>query len=267
MIVKSQAEMTERILSSVQSRIGVNATGAGTIMQTFTEVIVEEFYDFYEQLDVLNSMVFLSTSSGYYVDLIGELLGCKREATENDEVYKSRIRKQVYTVAGGNLAAIRLKALNVSGVADIEIQEFSNGPGSFTCYVYGDGTASNAYIVEGVRSAIEAVKAYGIEIDVKSPKQLGVSIGLQIIFKDGIGAAEQRYIKEDAGTNIELYINQLTKGEGLVLNEVIEQVMKTSDKILDCEIDMLQIDGKERFIGNVNIGSNDILGVETIEVG
>lgn len=267
MIVKSQAEMTERILSSVQARIGVNATGAGTIMQTFTEVIVEEFYDFYEQLDVLNMMVFLSTSSGVYVDLIGELLSCAREPMEDDATYKERIRKQVYTVAGANLTAIRLKALNVSGVADIEIQEYTNGPGSFTCYVYGDGTQSDALIVENVRSAIESVKAYGIEITVKSPLRIGVDIGVQVIFKEGVGAAEQKFIREDVGEHIQKYINQLSKGEGIVLNEIIEQIMVTSDKILDCEIDMLQVDGKDRFIGNVNIGANEILGIQTIEVG
>ena len=125
MIIKSQQEMTRRVLESLQNRVGVNATEAGTLAQTFTEVLVEEFYDFYEELNIVNAMAFLSTSEGQFVDLIGELLDCKREVGEVDLEYKERIRKQVYRVAGGNLAAIRLEALKVIGVEEVDFEEYS----------------------------------------------------------------------------------------------------------------------------------------------
>lgn len=267
MIIKTQKEMTDRILSEVEKRIGVNASGAGTIVQTFTEVLVEDFYDFYEELNLVNAMAFLSTSEGVYVDLLGDLLNCPRQAGEADGTYKQRIRNQVYTVAGGNLAAIRLKALAVPGVSDITIEEFTNGPGSFTCHVFGMVGQPSAQLVEAVRQAIANIKSYGIEIDVRAPKETTVALGINVMFKDTAGASERAYIRDTVGRNVATYINGLEMNETLIINEVIQVVMGTNDKILDCELIRLDVNDQERLISNVIPGENERFVVATVEVG
>jgi len=267
MIIKTQMEMVNRILSEVERRIGVNASGAGTIVQTFTEVLVEDFYDFYEELNLVNAMAFLSTSEGIYVDLIGDLLNCPREVGEADGTYKQRIRNQVYTVAGGNLVAIRLKALAVPGVADITIEEFTNGPGSFTCHVFGMAGQPSAQLVESVRQAVSNIKSYGIEIDVRAPKETSVSLGINVAFKESAGASERRLIQNAIGKNVATYINALEMNETLIINEVIEIVMGSHDKVMDCVIERLMINEQERLVSNVIPGENERFVVSTVEVG
>lgn len=267
MIIKTQTEMINRILSEVEQRIGVNATGAGTIVQTFTEVLVESFYDFYEELNLVNAMAFLSTSEGIYIDLIGDLLNCPRQAGEADGTYKQRIRNQVYTVAGGNLAAIRLKALAVPGVADITIEEYTNGPGSFTCHVFGMAGQPSAQLVEAVRQAISNIKSYGIEIEVRSPKETPVGLAINVVFRDAAGASERAYIRDSIGRNVATYINALEMNESLIINEIIEVIMGTNDKILDCDITQLKVNEQERLISNVIPGENERFVITTVEVG
>lgn len=267
MIIKSQQEMTKRVLESLQNRVGVNATGAGTLAQTFTEVLVEEFYDFYEELNIVNAMAFLSTSEGQFVDLIGELLDCSREVGEADLEYKERIRKQVYRVAGGNLAAIRLEALKVIGVEEVEFEEYSNGPGSFTCYVYGGQGAETRLLVYDVAKAIDKVKAYGVSVEVKSPKETPVYLAIDIAFKPGTGQSEQALMRDAAKSAVIAYINALGKQEELVVNEVIQLVMETSEKVLDMEIKEMRIDGKSRYVSNALPGKNERFVVENVEVG
>lgn len=267
MIVKSQKEMTERILGSLQNRVGVNATGAGTLAQTLTEVLVEEFYDFYEELNLVNAMAFLSTSEGGYVDLIGQLMDCAREVGESDLAYKERIRKQVYRVAGGNLTAIRLEALKVLGVEDIEFEEYADGPGSFTCYVYGGLGDDMRLVVNDVAQAIEKVKAYGVSVSVKTPVEKPVYLAFDMVFREGVGPSEQSLLKDQARTAVIGYINGLPKGDALIINEVIQQVMETSEKVLDMEIRDMRVNGRARYVSNVLPGMNERFVVENVEVG
>lgn len=267
MIVKSQQEMTQRILGSLQNRVGVNATGAGTLAQTLTEVLVEEFHDFYDELNLVNAMAFLSTSEGGYVDLIGQLVDCAREVGESDLAYKERMRRQVYRVAGGNLTAIRLEALKVIGVADITFEEYSDGPGSFTCYVYGDGNAEMRLLVNDVAANIERVKAYGVSVSVKTPVERAVSIAIDMAFKEGTGPSEQALLKEQARSSVIGYINGLGRGDALIVNEVIEQVMQVSEKVLDLDIKDMRLDGRSRYVSNVLPGTNERFVVENVEVG
>lgn len=267
MIIKSQQEMTSRILQSLQNRVGVNATGAGTLAQTFTEVLVEEFYDFYDELNLVNAMAFLSTSEGQFVDLIGELLDCAREVGESDLEYKERIRKQVYRVAGGNLTAIRLEALKVIGVEEVEFEEYSEGPGSFTCYVYGGRGAETRLLVSDVAAAIDKVKSYGVSVKVLAPKEKTVFVGMDIMFKEGVGSSEQSLLKEQVRRNVIDYINGLGKDESLIVNEIIQRAMEVSEKILDLEIKAMRIDGRQRYVSNVNSSKNERFVVESVEVG
>lgn len=267
MIIKSQQEMTRRVLESLQNRVGVNATGAGTLAQTFTEVLVEEFYDFYEELNIVSAMAFLSTSEGQFVDLIGELLDCKREVGEADLEYKERIRKQVYRVAGGNLAAIRLEALKVIGVEEVDFEEYSEGPGSFTCYVYGGQGAETRLLVYDVAQAINKVKAYGVSVEVKAPKETSLYLAVEMAFRPGTGQSEQSLVRDNARSALIAYINGLGKQEEFIVNEAIQIAMESSEKVLDIEIKEMRVDGRSRYVSNVMPGKNERFVVENVEVG
>jgi len=50
------------------------------------------------------------------------------------------------------------------------------------------------------------------------------------------------------------------------VNELIQRIMDTSDKIQDCEIQVLKVNDVERFVSNVYTDIGERLILETIEV-
>ena len=126
---KSKDEMLEAVLTRLRTEGGITETSPGSIARMFAEVMIEEFSPFYDELDLITKMGFISTSTGGYLDLIGELLNCTRDGDESDDNYRARISNQVSVEQSANLIAIRLKTLRIDGVADAQFKRFTRGTG------------------------------------------------------------------------------------------------------------------------------------------
>ena len=118
-MIKSRQEILEDLQTRMIASTPITNTNPGSIARTFQEVLTEEFYEFYTELDFYVAMSFLSTAEDSYLDLIGELLDCARTVGEADDDYRARISNQVYVVAGGNLTAPPFKLLKLDNVLDV----------------------------------------------------------------------------------------------------------------------------------------------------
>lgn len=250
MIKKSREQVLFDLEQRLKASTTITNTDPGSVAKTFLEVLTEEFYEFYNELDLTVTMSFVSTASGRFLDMIGLLLDCQRGANESDEDYRARIVSQVYVVAGANLTAIRLKALAVEGVRDIVFKQYSHGAGSFSCYVLTKDLQTSRETLRAVEAAIDDAKAYGVYAEVKSPVLIPVNLMVRLVFSNDAGAAEKNTIRQNAVRQIRDYIGELSMGDTIIINEVIQRIMEISTKIKDLDIYGMNIDGVNRYVTN-----------------
>ena len=248
---KTKQEVLDNILAQLTSRKGITETSAGSVARTFAEIITEEFYGFYEELDAMMLMSYVSTARDSYLDLIGALLNCTRNSGEADNDYRYRITNQVYVVQGGNLTALRIKILQVSGIADVRFKRFTNGAGSFTCYIIPEVFPIAADLINKVQAVVDEVASYGIYGEVKTSTAIPIDMNIQLIFATQTTNAERQTIRQQVVAAVEKYIKSLSMGEGIIINEVIQRTMEISSKITDMQIYNLVVKDVSQYVKNV----------------
>jgi hypothetical protein len=248
---KTKQEMLDSVLQSMMSRIGITETSPGSLARTFAEILIEEFYTFYEELDAMMLMSYVSTAANQYLDAIGLLLNCTRISGESDNDYRYRITNQVYVVQGANLTALRIKILQLSGVADVQFKRFTNGAGSFTCFVIPEVYPISNSLINAVQAAVDETAAYGIYGEVKTSTAIPVDISMQLIFAVQTTNAERQTIRTQVASAIESYVKGLAMGEPIIINEIIQQSMDISAKITDMTIYGLSVKDVTQFVKNV----------------
>jgi uncharacterized phage protein gp47/JayE len=235
--LKNENELLQEMMTEFEEKTGVNNYSPGSIARSLIEVVNNRVSQYYQYLDIYASMMFLSTSEDKYLDMIGEMLDCTRLAGEEDENYRYRISKQVYSAANANKTAIRLKCLSVPGVKDVIMTPFARGSGSFSIHVITDEVDTPDEIVEQVRVAVEEVKAEGIKSIVTKPRIVPIDITFSCLTKvnvttssiaSQIKATLQDYI-DTIGMGTELSIYKITNLANS--NENVEQLVLSSFKI------------------------------------
>jgi uncharacterized phage protein gp47/JayE len=265
-MIKSTSEIMADLQTRLAEKTDVTNTDPGSVARTFLDVLSEEFYEFYTQLDLSVAMNFVSTASGIYLNMIGQLLDCKRTAGETDDNYRARIVNQVYVVAGASLTSIRLKALAVDGVRDLVFKQYTHGAGSFTCYVMVEDPKNTRAIVNAVQGVIDDTKAYGVYAEVLSPVLIPVELMVRLVFSNDTASAEKATLRQNATKAVRDYMNNLNMGEGFVLNEAIQRMMDVSPKIRDLDIYGLAVNGVQKFIGNLDNKWNEQFILDTIDI-
>ena len=248
---KTKSEMLDKVLTSLVSRKGITDTSPGSVARMLSEVLIEEFYQFYEQLDAMMLMSFVSTARGMYLDLIGQLLACSRNVGETDNDYRYRITNQVYVVQGGNLTALRIKILQINGVANVEFRRFTNGAGSFTCYIIPETYPVATDLINKVQAVVDEVASYGIYGEVKISTAIPIDLSIQLIFTDQTTNQERQSIRQQVVSTIERHIKSLTMGEAIIINELVQQTMDASSKILDMQIVNLAVNDLNQYVRNI----------------
>lgn len=248
---KSKQEMLEDVLYRLRTSGGITESNPGSVARMFSEVIIEELDPIYEEIDLASSMSFVSTSRGEYLDMLGELLGCERDKDESDDNYRARISSQVTVTQGSNLTAIRLKVLQIEGVADLQLKRFTKGTGSFSCFIIPQVFPIEDDILARVEREIEKHIAYGISFEVKVSEHVPVDLNIRLIFHSKTTEVERDHLRHNATTNVESYMSDMGMGSKIIINEIIERVMNTSAQIIDMEIKEIKINDKEYFVKNI----------------
>lgn len=254
---KTQQEMLDSILSTLRSRDGITETSPGSVARTFSEVITEEFYPFYEELDLMATMSFVSSATGKYLDLIGELLNCKRNDNEGDSDYRARIINQVSVLQNANLIALRIKALQVEGVADVQFKRFTSGTGSFTCYVTPQKFPIDKDVLHKVETVLGDTAAYGIDVAVKVIEETPIDMYVNVIFHSKTTPIEKTHIQNQISDKLTIYMKSLENGAPIIINEISKLIMETSNRILDMEIREIHVNDKNYFVKNIEASINE----------
>lgn len=243
--------MLESVLERLRAQGGITETSPGSIARMFAEVMIEEFDPLYDEIDLMVAMSFVSTARNTYLDLIGELLNCPRQNLESDDDYRARIINQVSVLQSANLIALRLKTLQIEGVADVQFKRYTHGTGSFTCYVIPQEYPITNDLLIRVEDVVNEVAGYGMGIEVKVSDHSPVDIDLRLIFRSNSTSLERQHIRNKVINNVTSYMKELNTGSPIIINEIIQRVMETSEQILDMEIKRIVVNEKEYFIKNI----------------
>lgn len=212
----------------------------GGVTRLLLAVINDSISDLYTELQESHLMSFLSTATEEGVDLVGAILNCTRADGEGDNEFKTRISRQATALEAANELAIRLAALSVNGVKDVKSTPFTHGTGSFSLFIITNQGTVTSETVEKVRASVDKVVAYGTKFIVSGPDLIGVELGIKLIFINNATNTEDTILK--AKENLRQYINSKTLQESIIMNEIIETIMATSNDIYDMNIYHYAID-------------------------
>lgn len=151
---------------------------------------------------------------------------------ENDTNYRFRIANQVLASERANETAVRLSLLTVPGVSNLIYKNFAKGIGTFEVIIQTVVPNTPDSVIAACQTSISRVQAQGIFGQAVKPILTGLTFETQITWRADTTTAMRQEIKQRAIANLTDYINNIPIGEGFFLNEAIERVMATDNRIL-----------------------------------
>ena len=213
------SQLTTLPASQVEFAIPVEATQQGEVFNVGQDTLTN--HDF----------------QGYLLSEDGTLLVRNRAAItngrdiESDADFRFRISRQVTASEMANETAIRLAALSVPGVADVEIVPYVRGLGTFGVYVKSLDARVADDLVEAVQEAIDIVQSLGNRGFSLKPKEIGVEMDLTLTMRETVTVNDQNDIARTVVNAVYDYVNNLNIGEDFIVNEVVQRVMEVDERI------------------------------------
>ncbi|MCW4012301.1 MAG: baseplate J/gp47 family protein [Candidatus Bathyarchaeota archaeon] len=243
-IRKDREETLDEMLDMMVSTTSITEASAGGVARSLLEVVNEQLGTCYDTLDTNMAMSFISTATGIYIDLIGEMLACYRLTGESDDNYRYRITQQVFAGSKSNETAIRLACLSVDGVRDIIMKRFTHGIGSFTVLVMTDEIDTDDSLIAQVQSVINENQALGIKGIAKKADLIPVDLKIRMVFTSATTSSEISSLVARAKGSIKDYVDSLGAGTTVVPN-VILGYARQDGNVTAASISSLKIDNKE----------------------
>lgn len=151
--------------------------------------------------------------------------------SESDTNYRFRLSQRTLSTEQANLTAVRLAALSVPGVADILIDRYARGIGTFDVVIRSIAPSVSTSLLSAVQAAIESVEAVGDRGIARAPEEVGLEIRYTLIYRENIPADEKALIEISTTNAVEDYVNNLAIGEDFIVNEVVQRVLQVDDRI------------------------------------
>lgn len=228
--------------------IGINDS-PGSIARLFLHLVNESMSEFYETLSVYHANSFLSTAEGVYLDAIGTMLNCIRQAKEEDEAYRYRLSQHTLSLATANETAIRLACLSVEGVEDVQLRAHYLGTGSFAVVVLNQENISEVVLAQ-LKEAVAKVAGFGIRYEVIVPIKRRISLTLKLLLKDTVTDGLAQDIRLQVNEVIRTYISSRPLGQGFIINELTQLILNASPYIANYIHQSFQIDEQTVFWAN-----------------
>lgn len=150
---------------------------------------------------------------------------------EKDENYRYRLANALVGSEEANTTAIRLSVLNVPGIADLIMQPYSRGTGSFDIIIKSVSPTCSDALLAAAQEAIVQTTALGVLYVVRRPKEIGCSMSFTVYTKNVLTSDQQTELADTIKIAITEYINNLDIHENLDLLEIQKRVLLSDDRI------------------------------------
>jgi len=151
---------------------------------------------------------------------------------ESNQSYRYRLQNIFRARSLAVLAAIRLAALSVPGVADVVEVNVEQGPGTYGLYLKGVAPTVSPDLVERVSNATALVTGYGSRPFVSAPQTLGLELVVALQWSPRV-TTEQIAQGYNAMRNAtEERLNTTDLGESIEYAELIDIILDSSPFVL-----------------------------------
>jgi len=174
---------------------------------------------------------------------------------EADDNYRKRIVSAIRGSSSGTAESIRFAALSVKGVKDVKIKEGSYGIGSCDLLIVPESPSSLGNIPEIVYTAVSGAKPLGIRINTRVAIKKSVDVSVTLTLKQGTSSQAATAIEMQARIFLIRYLNSLTIGSSISVQEMESQAKYASDFIVGVTVNNLSVDKKS--VPNVNYRLSD----------
>jgi len=182
--------------------------------------------------------------------------------TETDEAFRGRISQRVLSSQGGNETAIRLTALSSPGVADVIIDEYAFGAGSFRLVLIPLGNRVPVEVLRDVRRRIESTVAFGTYFQLEEPKYRRFSTIIKLVMPNAtagvLNLARNAVQREVLG-----YLGDIRPGGTLIIREMQARIQQAHPDIRDSRIEALCVGGRQQLLHNISLNSSELFLPDT----
>lgn len=162
---------------------------------------------------------------------------------ESDDNYRRRILSAVKVSATGTVEALRFAALAVNGVRDIRIREASYGLGSCEIILVPEVPGRIGNLPSLVSAAVSQIRPLGIRMNVSVANAIPVSVNATITLPFGTAQNLRTGIQNQAAIFIKRYLNSLTIGDTMSIQEIERQIRISSDLIRSINVTTITAEG------------------------
>lgn len=226
------------------------SSNPGAIARLFLSVINNNIASLYKVLTINHLRAFLSTSDGVALNAIGVLLNCNRLPRELDDDYRYRISQQCLVLATSNEEAVKLAVLCTAGVSSVTMKPYAMGAGTFTIIVRLEDDSVSETVLETATKKVQETVGYGIKFKITTPVLSYIKLRVKIYLKDNVSDADAQTVRYDVQTALADYIANLAVGEDILIDQVTQVIMNTSDKIISHQCLDFKIDNQKALYVN-----------------
>lgn len=149
---------------------------------------------------------------------------------ETDENYRYRISLRLQSSGGNAEVDIRAALLQVPGIQDVAFNPLA---GTYQVYIYGISSVVPPGLLTLSQASMDANTAYPLTGTALAPDLVGISLATTITLQSGLNSIDQSSVVSAAQTAASNYINNLSVGADLVINELATVIINSDTRILD----------------------------------
>lgn len=160
----------------------------------------------------------------HYVSNQGAITGGREE--EEDEAYRQRILDSLgHSPSGANGDYYRKIALEQEGITAVQVVPRSSGAGTVTLYVWGEGAAPSASVLQELREKLESAREIGVNVTVQAATEVPMTVHIQIEPEPSVDFA---WAKEQVAQAITAYGETRQIGDPFYLTDVTKAALNAA---------------------------------------
>jgi uncharacterized phage protein gp47/JayE len=180
-----------------------------------------------------------NTLRKHSIDTFGTSLKCTNrfaidngDERESNDSYRFRLLQVFRSREKAIKASIRLAALSVSGVSDIKLVNYEQGPATYSLYIKSLTPTVSQELINTVSEQVNLVTAEGIRAFVLAPQIIGAEFVLAINWKSKISDAQKNREYAAMRNALESYMNNTEIGEITELEDIISSLLSVAPSAL-----------------------------------
>ena len=195
---------------------------------------------------------------------------------ETDDSYRYRLSKRVTASAEANETAVRLACLSVPGVADVLINPYGLGAGSFEIFVISTSGRTSDALLDLVQHTIDQHQALGITGKARAPITVGLQFQAVVHTERVLNDVEASMLTEQLTQQTVRFMSSFHIGQAFIVNNLLANLIGLSSLIKtigEPNKPFAQLfiwkpsrtnNGRRRFTltGNYNTSFNEIVQLE-----